>query len=276
MVTNPSVSVVIATYNRSSLLIRAIESVLKQTYKDFEIIVIDDGSTDQTREVVAAYSGRVAYFYQDNAGLSAVRNRGIQEAKGRWIAWLDDDDQWHPNKLSIQVDKIKQLPEPGFLWCNGMRGGTSVRNPADPSGFVESMGVIYCQPSSWLMSCDIFKKIGGFDTSYKSGMDIAFVRKARMNGIQIYYQNDLLVVWEDTPGHMSTPNRQGLIHKEQGLHNLSDYFKKDRVYFYKYLYTLGKDALRFGDKKRARKYILKAFLLKPWKLELLARYFHAL
>ena len=276
MTTNPSVSVIIPTYNRSSMLIRAIESVFAQTYQDFEIIVIDDGSTDRTKEFVAAYSGRVTYFYQDHAGINAVRNRGIQEAQGRWIAWLDDDDQWYPNKLSLQVDKIKQLPEPAFLLCNGFRKGVPTRNPADHSGFWESMSESFCQPSSWLMSRELFKRIGGFDTSYEIGEDTAFVMKALINGIKIYYQNDLLVVWEDPPGHLSTFGPKILIEREKRLNDFFDYFKKDRVFFYRYLYTLGKDAFRLSDKKKARKYFLRVFLLKPWKLEFLVKYFRAL
>ncbi len=271
MATDPGVSVVIATRNRSSILARAIDSVLAQTYKNFELIIIDDGSTDRTKELVAAYAGKLVYFYQDQAGLAAARNRGIQEARGRWIAWLDDDDQWHPDKLSLQVDKIKQLPEPAFLWCNGIRGGVPVRNPADPSGFFQSMREVVCQPSSWLMSRELFKRIGGFDTSYETGADTALVMKALMEGIKIYYQSDLLVVWENTPGRLSTFGPQTLACREKRLNAFLDFIKKDRVFHYNYLYTLGKDAFRLGDKKRARKYFFRAFLLQPWKLELLAR-----
>jgi glycosyltransferase involved in cell wall biosynthesis len=100
------VSVIIPTYNRSKYVTKAIDSVMAQTYKDYEIIVVDDGSTDNTREVLKPYMGRIHYIYQDNAGVSAARNKGIRAAKGEWIAFLDSDDRWHVEKLSMQIDFI--------------------------------------------------------------------------------------------------------------------------------------------------------------------------
>src|SRR5690349_3602213 len=99
----PKVSVIIPTYNRAQFIARAVDSVLEQTYKDFEIIVIDDGSSDNTQEILKAYEGKIRYVYQQNKGISAARNRGIQEAKGEYIAFLDSDDVWKPEKLSVQV-----------------------------------------------------------------------------------------------------------------------------------------------------------------------------
>ena len=100
----PIVSVVISTYNRSKLLPHAIRSVLSQDRQDFEIIVIDDGSTDETSQVVACFSDpRIRYFYQTNSGLAAGRNAGISESRGKYIVFLDDDDVFLPNKLSVQV-----------------------------------------------------------------------------------------------------------------------------------------------------------------------------
>ncbi|MBM2835200.1 MAG: glycosyl transferase [Candidatus Brocadiaceae bacterium] len=98
---NVQVSVVIPTYNRAPYVIMAIESVLAQSYQDYEIIVVDDGSTDGTRDVLEPYRDRIRYMYQDNKGVSAARNTGIQESRGEWIAFLDSDDEWLPNKLEI-------------------------------------------------------------------------------------------------------------------------------------------------------------------------------
>ena len=98
----PTVSIVIPTFNRSTVLISAIESVLRQTYTDYEIVVIDDGSTDDTHEKLRPYLGQIRYFYQDNRGLSAAQNKGIELAKGEWISVLADDDEWLPTKLERQ------------------------------------------------------------------------------------------------------------------------------------------------------------------------------
>ena len=96
----PRVSVVIPTYNSSAMVEQAIQSVLAQTYRDFEIIVIDDGSTDGTKDVVRRFGERVRYFNQENQGVSAARNFGIHQSLGEYIAFLDSDDLWLPEKLA--------------------------------------------------------------------------------------------------------------------------------------------------------------------------------
>ena len=107
----PKVSVIIPTYNRSKYVTKAIDSVLAQTYRDFEIIVVDDGSTDNTKEVLKPYTDRIKYLYQENTGVSAARNAGIRAAGGQWIAFLDSDDEWLPEKLSIQMDYLSRHNE---------------------------------------------------------------------------------------------------------------------------------------------------------------------
>ena len=107
----PKVSVIIPTYNRSKYVTKAIDSVLGQTYKDYEIIVVDDGSTDNTKEVLKPYTDRIKYLYQENTGVSAARNAGIRAAGGQWIAFLDSDDEWLPEKLSIQMDYLSRHNE---------------------------------------------------------------------------------------------------------------------------------------------------------------------
>ncbi len=97
------VSVIIPTYNRADYIVRAINSVLAQTYRNYEIIVVDDGSTDETRALLEPYANYVNYVYQDNAGPAAARNKGISLAKGEWLAFLDSDDTWLPNKLEVQL-----------------------------------------------------------------------------------------------------------------------------------------------------------------------------
>ena len=97
----PTISVIIPTFNRSKLVVNAIDSVLNQTYKDYEIIVVDVGSTDDTRESLKPYMHRIRYVCQANLGASAARNRGIQLARGKWISILDSEDLWLPTKLEV-------------------------------------------------------------------------------------------------------------------------------------------------------------------------------
>lgn len=111
----PLVSVVIPAYNAGPFLGEALDSVFAQGYADLEVIVVDDGSTDNTREVAESYGDRIRYIRQDNAGASAARNRGIREAKGDFVAFLDADDLWVPSKLQKQLELFDQRPELGMV-----------------------------------------------------------------------------------------------------------------------------------------------------------------
>ena len=108
----PKVSVIIPTYNRAELLKVAIASVLSQTYKDFEIIVIDDASHDNTQELLTSLKDkRIRYIrHETNKRISAARNTGIVNSHGNYIAFLDDDDEWLPEKLQLQVDFLENSP----------------------------------------------------------------------------------------------------------------------------------------------------------------------
>ena len=107
---DPIVSVVIPTYNRAHCLGDAIDSVLAQNFQDYELIVVDDGSTDETCGIMKAYDGRVKLIRQNNSGVSSARNAGIRAAGGEWIAFLDSDDTWEPDKLKVQVDDLQASP----------------------------------------------------------------------------------------------------------------------------------------------------------------------
>ena len=107
----PQISVVIPTYNRAGIVPKAIDSVLAQTYPAAEIIVVDDGSKDDTRAVLASYGSRITAISQPNGGLSAARNTGIRAAKTDWVAFLDDDDEYTPDRLAIAVESIARHPD---------------------------------------------------------------------------------------------------------------------------------------------------------------------
>ncbi|MEH2068025.1 MAG: glycosyltransferase [Nostoc sp.] len=114
----PNVSVIIPTYQRADLVSETIESVLAQTYTDYEIIVVNDGSTDNTREVLAQFKDKITVIYQDNQGLPAARNTGIMASQGRYIAFVDDDDLWLPYKLEKQIPCFESNPNIGLVYSN--------------------------------------------------------------------------------------------------------------------------------------------------------------
>ncbi len=106
----PMVSVVVPTYNRSEKVRGAVSSILAQSLKDLEVIVVDDGSSDRTQQLLAEnFGNRIRYFWQPNQGASVARNKGIEEARGEWIAFLDSDDRWEPDKLEWQLKAIDQF-----------------------------------------------------------------------------------------------------------------------------------------------------------------------
>lgn len=173
------VSVIIPTYNRAKYIRRALESVLAQTYQDYEIIVVDDGSMDNTREILAEFEGKIKYIVQKNQGSAAARNRGIQESKGEYIAFLDSDDIWIPEKLAEQVKILDTHEKIGIVYSRmpiinekGERLGTK---PAGVSGknFKELLEVWGDLPTSTVMTRKVcFDKAGMFDTALMTMQDI--------------------------------------------------------------------------------------------------------
>jgi glycosyltransferase involved in cell wall biosynthesis len=128
------VSIIIPTYNRAHCLARAVDSALAQTHGDVDVIVVDDGSTDATRALVAdTYGGdpRVRYVHQQNRGVSAARNHGIRLVKGSFVALLDSDDVWLPFKLELQLACLRAFPDAGMVWSDMTAVGTDGRRVAD-------------------------------------------------------------------------------------------------------------------------------------------------
>lgn len=125
---SPSVSVVIATFNRGDYLGATLDSIFAQNFRDFEVIVVDDGSTDNTRRVVDAYGSRVHYLYQENSGPSAARNLGVRHATAAWISIQDSDDLCLPNHLDVLHGYVAEHPEVGMVFANGKYLGGLVHN----------------------------------------------------------------------------------------------------------------------------------------------------
>ena len=116
----PIVSVIVPTFNGARFIGKALESVLHQTFQSFEIIVIDDGSTDDTREIISLFGPVVRYVYQDNKGRSNARNRGMGLARGQYIAFLDADDLFYPDKLALQVAVLDEHPHIGMVYSHSV------------------------------------------------------------------------------------------------------------------------------------------------------------
>jgi glycosyltransferase involved in cell wall biosynthesis len=167
---SPEVSVILPTYNRAWILKEAIDSVLAQDFKDFELIVVDDGSTDDTGQILDSYDQDLMVLHQSNRGVSAARNRGIDAAAGRLIAFLDSDDLWLPRKLTTQVNFFNSNPaavinQTEEIWIrNGIRVNPRTRHHKF-SGmiFEKSLALCLVSPSAVMMKRSLFEEVGLFD-----------------------------------------------------------------------------------------------------------------
>jgi glycosyltransferase involved in cell wall biosynthesis len=171
-ITDPLVSIIIPTYNRAWIVRDAIDSVLGQTYTGFELVVVDDGSTDRTLEILESYRDRLRVLRQSNQGVSAARNRGIGASAAPLIALLDSDDIWLPDKLTVQVDFFRRNPaalicQTEEIWIrNGLRVNPGKRH-RKPSGmiFEPSLELCLVSPSAVMFRRELIEKVGLFDES---------------------------------------------------------------------------------------------------------------
>lgn len=164
------VSVVIPTYNRSAFLRDAIDSVLCQQEAAFELIVVDDGSSDDTEKIVESYGTAVRYVRQSNSGVSAARNKGLAMACGEWLAFLDSDDFWLPGKLRLQLDYLAATPalkvcQTEELWVRNGERLNPRKYHAKPSGYCFPQLLERClvSPSAVMIHRDVFADVGFFD-----------------------------------------------------------------------------------------------------------------
>ncbi|RYL89862.1 glycosyltransferase [Sporolactobacillus sp. THM7-4] len=175
------ISVIIPTYNRGEFTEKAIKSVMAQTYKDYEIIVVDDGSTDDTKERIKAFGDQVRYIYQENKGPSAARNTAIQNAKGKYIAFCDSDDRFLPTKLEEQMKFIKNNPECRFLytWYYNVNEQGEITKLRKPLTCQSKEHLQYClfsrkftiRTSTLLVHKSCFDKAGLFHEKYLYSQD---------------------------------------------------------------------------------------------------------
>lgn len=174
----PLFSVIIPSYNRRDMLKTALDSVLAQSMKDFEVIVIDDGSNDDTEAMVAQYGKAVIYLWQKNSGVSCARNQGIKIAKSPHIALLDSDDIWHPDKLIKDAEFIKNNPhikihQSDNFWIKKGKQVNPGKKYLKKEGWIfpESLELCTISPSSAVIHRELFDKYGLFDENLQACED---------------------------------------------------------------------------------------------------------
>jgi glycosyltransferase involved in cell wall biosynthesis len=208
---NPTVSAVIPSYNYAAFVGKAIESVLNQTIRDVECIVVDDGSTDNTREVVAKYGDRVRYIYQKNAGLPDARNTGVKAAQGEFVGFLDSDDEWEPDFVKVALDHFDKLPkEFGVVASRSTQVGPDSqplglkRLAPDHDEEASLTDLIFRTrffPSAVVARKSAVVEAGYFDTNYVSEDRDMWIRIAERHRVFIHGQR--LVLIRKHPTNMS-------------------------------------------------------------------------
>jgi glycosyltransferase involved in cell wall biosynthesis len=179
----PLVSVVIPNYNYGRYLSQAINSVLGQSYPNIEIIVVDDGSTDESAEVLALYANHIRVVKQRNRGVSVARNAGAELAIGDFLAFLDADDVWMPTKLQRQIEYFQRDPELGLVHCGMVyidSASTHLHQCLDGrEGWIAEKILLFESAvlgagSTAVVPCHAYKKVGGFDTNLSTSADWDF------------------------------------------------------------------------------------------------------
>lgn len=211
------VSVIIPAYNRQNTIVAAVESAFAQTYRDIEIVVVDDGSTDATVDTLKGYGDRIRLILQENAGPSAARNRGVMESTGAIIAFLDSDDYWLPDKIERQVSLMQRAgPDMCCCVCNAtVKGpeGQTIGHTFDFAGIRPGFGEgVWCNPQELLATRfllfnqvvavrrETFVRVGGFSEKLRLLEDYELSLRLAMEGRWGVISDSLVIKHNDTHG----------------------------------------------------------------------------
>jgi glycosyltransferase involved in cell wall biosynthesis len=167
-------------FNGADFLPDSIDSILKQDYPTYELIIIDDGSIDKSRDIISSYPD-IRYYYQENNGVAAARNRGIAESRGEYIAFIDADDIWPQNKLAIQIAYMEAHPEIGYSFTRHrlfLNPGLEDYPDWVRKDYAASEHIAYI-PSSLVVRREVLDAVGHFDPSYKVGEDSDWFLRAK-------------------------------------------------------------------------------------------------
>jgi glycosyltransferase involved in cell wall biosynthesis len=287
---SPAVSVVIATFNRANFLPETIDSILAQTFQDFELIVVDDGSTDNTREVIERYGSRLHYLHQQNRGPSAARNRGVQHAKAAWIAFQDSDDLSLPNHLASLYGHASKLSACGMVFANGnylsgtaqSRGKRTIIEAAKSRQLAEKgvrlvdlfeKSILRLQAA--LISKDAYDRLGGHDESLPICGDLDLGLRLLMN-FPVAYLDEELFSYRIHDGNITRNEEQRLTENIRVIEKLMRDYPEARDLIgraavarrlaYRY-YRLAKGRWRRDDHRAARQAIEEAISLRPFHLK---------
>ncbi len=276
----PTVSVIIPTYNRAPFLGRAIRSVLEQTYTDFELIVVDDHSDEDPTHIVEGFDDlRLRYVrHEENRGNAATRNTAIRMARGRYLAFLDDDDEWEPEKLELQIPLLEDSAEDeAMVYCPRrlVQDGelVGVDAPGKEGDVLDELlpwGLMQC--SAVVLKADILDHVGLFDERLQRGVDEDLWRRIARH-YRVRYLDKVLVTCHvghtERVSRVETPKeiREDIFRWADKLEKFRAEFEERPASHAVVLRRLGERHIQIGELRVGRRYLRKAIALQPQRLD---------
>ena len=271
----PKVSIIIPTYNRVEFLAISVNSVLNQTFTDFELIISDDASTDNTRQYVKSISDpRVKYICNDkNLGIAATRNNALTSSEGQYIAFLDDDDEWFEDKLTLQIDKIKECPPQTGGIYSGVKYLDVEREKITFVSVPKIRGKIlnsllsenFLVTSALLLKKECFQKIGQFDTAFRSASDFDMWIRIACE-YEFDYIEKPLIKYKVHNNKITNDNEAVIYSIKLLLSKHKNLYSRHRAAYSSYTCKLGIFYLYDGQLQKARKAFARAIILYPFNL----------
>lgn len=211
------ISVVIPLYNKAHTIVNTLKTVFAQTYQDFEIVIVNDGSTDNSVEVIQQHfnDSRIRIIHQKNAGVSAARNRGVDESNGEWIAFLDADDEWMPQYLYSLINALKKYPSAEMIGCASYHkdflSGKISANALIDKYYKRCVQINYFMNpdkmthiGATIIKKEIFKQVGGFDCTLINNEDLLLQSLIAMRGHFVYVGDCLHIYVGNVPGQTTS------------------------------------------------------------------------
>lgn len=266
----PLISVIIPTYNRAKLLKRSIVSVLNQTYKNIEVIVVDDGSTDDTKEMIRKLNDkRIIYVFQNNSGACAARNNGIEHSNGEYISFQDSDDYWYPDKLISQYNNMC-LHQSDIDICYMQLHHLNSNEEKIPNKIYNNIFYgNYISTQMILAKKDVFKHIR-FDKNLPrfQDWDIA-IQFLIIYRYRLSITKKSLVLQYESANSISSNSSKALKAYTIIERKYNTYLSSHKYVYSRFLYNKACFIARKGSSKDAEKYFKKSFLLFPFSIKTL-------
>jgi len=273
------VSIIIPVFNRRDLLVRALWSIFKQSYTNFEVLVVDDNSSEDIQEIISSfYDNRISYIrHEKNQGANAARNTGVAHAKGSYIAFLDSDDEWLSEKLEQQVKKILASDERVGVVYSGywimLNEKKYLGHIPQKKGdiFFDELQRDHISPTSCvLVKKECFDKVGIFDVQMPARQDYEMWLRIAREFYFDYVQNPLAIIYfDDDPRRISLSGIEKQIQAEEMLlqkykSDIEKQSHRDQKNIYSAHYLiLGRRCWYNGSAQKAREFFMKALRIKP-------------